>query len=149
MSQARHLFTQSPPTLSHALTFLYSSVESAFNPNCSPFHQNPTSSRQATSAVSPRSSGTPVLRNNPVQANQGLCGFSFHKSHLHLLIIHPQMLTHARILEMNITCCKILQAKLSTAEFHALLETRIVLCKQLLEAIEKVRSDESLIVRSL
>lgn len=50
-----------------------------------------------------------------------------------------QMLTHARILEMSITCCKMLQAKLFEAEAFAGLETRIALCTKMLEAMEKVR----------
>ena len=53
--------------------------------------------------------------------------------------MHAQMLTHARSLEMSITCCKMLQAKLCEAEAFAGLETRIALCTKLLDAMEKVR----------
>lgn len=49
------------------------------------------------------------------------------------------MLTHARVLEMNITCCKMLQAKLFQVEALVQLETRITLCTKMLEAMEKVR----------
>ena len=49
------------------------------------------------------------------------------------------MLTHARIFEMNITICKLLQTRppVSKTVFEAL-EARIALFVQLLEAIEKV-----------
>ena len=48
------------------------------------------------------------------------------------------MLTHARVLEMNITCCKMLQAKLLDAEALTALETMITVCTKMLEAMEKV-----------
>ena len=57
----------------------------------------------------------------------------------HLLIKYAQMLTQARALEMNITCCKMLQAKLLEPEALEALEARIALCIEWLEAIEKVR----------
>lgn len=47
------------------------------------------------------------------------------------------MLTHARVLEMNITCCKILQAKLHDPEALARLEDAITLCTKWLDAMEK------------
>ena len=58
---------------------------------------------------------------------------------LHLLIMHAQMLTQARALEMNITCCKMLQAKPLEPGALEALEARIALCIGWLEAIEKVR----------
>lgn len=58
---------------------------------------------------------------------------------IHLLIMHAQMLTQARALEMNITCCKMLQAKPLEPEALEALEARIALCIGWLEAIEKVR----------
>ena len=58
---------------------------------------------------------------------------------LHLLIMHAQMLTQVRALEMNITCCKMLQAKPLEPEALEALEVRIALCIEWLEAIEKVR----------
>ena len=53
--------------------------------------------------------------------------------------MHAQMLTHARVLEINITCCKMLQAKLLEAEALVGLERRIALCMKWLEAMEKAR----------
>lgn len=47
------------------------------------------------------------------------------------------MLTHARVLEMNITCCKILQAKLHDPEALERLEDAIALCTKWLDAMEK------------
>ena len=58
---------------------------------------------------------------------------------LHLLIMHAQMLTQARALEMNITCCKMLQAKSLEPEALEALEARIAMCIAWLEAIEEVR----------
>ena len=58
---------------------------------------------------------------------------------LHLLIMHTQMLTQARALEMNITCCKMLQAMPLELEELEALEARIASCIEWLEAIEKVR----------
>ncbi|KAM0799903.1 hypothetical protein BDR22DRAFT_271142 [Usnea florida] len=58
-------------------------------------------------------------------------------TNLHLLIMYAQMLTQARALEMNITCCKMLQAKLLEPEALEALEARIALCIEWLEAIEK------------
>ena len=57
----------------------------------------------------------------------------------HLLIMHAQMLTQVRALEMNITCCKMLQAKPLEPEALEALEARIALCIEWLEAIENVR----------
>lgn len=52
------------------------------------------------------------------------------------------MLTHARVLEMNITVCKMLQVKLaflpSAAEAYAALSARIALCVRMLGEMEKV-----------
>ena len=53
--------------------------------------------------------------------------------------MQTQMLTHARILEINITCCKMLQAKLLDAGGIPHLQTRITLFTKMLEAMEKVR----------
>ena len=78
----------------------------------------------------------------------------------HISHLRAQMLIHARILEMNIACCKMLQAKMLQAkmlqakmlqakmlqakildaEELARFETRIALCMTMLEAMEKVRS---------
>lgn len=63
------------------------------------------------------------------------------------------MLTHARILEMNISVCAILQAKIRSlsptqttvdVEIYEALATRIALCVRMLGEMEMVRNSSSL-----
>ncbi len=81
-------------------------------------------SQHRTSAASPRALPTLIPYNTSTKPN--------------LLTTTPQMLTHARILEMNITCCRMLQAKPLSPDALTALETRIALCTKLLDAMEKV-----------
>lgn len=90
--------------------------------------------------ASNRSVFTLELRNNSVQVSPRFHGSTYEHHISHLLTMHAQILTHARVLEMNITCCKMLQAKLLDREVFARLETRITLCRKMLEAMERVIS---------